>query len=171
MLKFIDKGVTAGQQVIAGRKALEAGFEVSEYVMPGLGGRKMWKQHAENTAKALNSITPSFIRMRPLTIGRGTPIYEAYERGEFEMTSPHERLMEIGLFVKNLEVTSRLCFDHANNTQYRTDRGWVPLMSQDYSGYKMPEEKEKVLALVDKGLKMDESLLFDVRQTIGTIGL
>jgi hypothetical protein len=33
-------------------------MELSEYVMPGLGGRQMWKEHAVATAKALNKINP-----------------------------------------------------------------------------------------------------------------
>jgi len=38
LLKQVDKGITAEQNIIAGRKAKEAGFELSQYVMPGLGG-------------------------------------------------------------------------------------------------------------------------------------
>ncbi len=47
LLKHIDKGVTAEQHIIAGRKAKEAGFEFSAYVMPGLGGRARSEQHAK----------------------------------------------------------------------------------------------------------------------------
>ncbi len=171
VLKYIDKGVTAEEQVRAGKKAVEAGFELSEYVMPGLGGRKMLRQHAENTARVLNEINPHFVRMRPLCPGKNTPIFEACQRGEFELTSPHERLMEIGLMIKNLEVTSRVCFDHNYNTLYRSGNGLVPLMSQDYNGYKFPEEKEAVLELINKGLQMDESLFYDVREGAGILGL
>ncbi len=171
LLVIIDKGVTAGQQITAGRKAMEAGFELSEYVMPGLGGRKMWRQHAENTARVLNQINPHFIRMRPYTPSKYTPMMEAYRSGELELTSPHERLMEIGLLIKNLDVTSRVCFDHTYNTLYRSGDYYVPLMTQDYNGYKFPEQKEIVLELVNKGLSMDESLLFDVRKDPEMLGI
>ncbi len=40
LLKFIKKGVTSEGQIKGGRKAVAAGFQVSEYWMPGLGGRK-----------------------------------------------------------------------------------------------------------------------------------
>ncbi|MFC2070919.1 hypothetical protein ACFLTB_07120, partial [Chloroflexota bacterium] len=146
-------------------------FEVSEYVMPGLGGKKMWRQHAENTARVLNEINPHFIRMRPLVPSKNTPLIEAYRSGEFELTSPQERLLEIGLLIKNLEVTSRVCFDHNNNTLYRSENSLIPLMTQDYNGYKFPEEKETVLELVNKGLKMDESLLYDVRERAGLLSI
>jgi len=171
LLKFIDKGVTSEGHILAGKKAMEAGFELSEYVMPGLGGTKMWKQHAENTARVLNEINPHFIRMRPYVPGRNTPLYEAYKKGEFELTSAYDRLLEIGLLIKNLDVTSRVCFDHNYNTLYRAGNTLVPLMSHDYSGYKFPEEKETVLELIDKGLQMDEGVLFDIRQGAGILGI
>ncbi|MFC2021430.1 radical SAM protein, partial [Chloroflexota bacterium] len=105
LLKYIDKGVTAEEQIQAGKKALEAGFELSEYVMPGLGGRSRWVQHARNTARVLNEINPHFIRLRPFVPSSDTPMLAAYQRGEFELTSPHERLREIKLLIENLQVT------------------------------------------------------------------
>lgn len=171
LLKIIDKGVTAEEHIIAGGKAIEAGFELSEYIMPGLGGRKMWKQHALNTARVLNEINPDFIRMRPLVPSANTPLFEAYLNGEFEMTSPHERLEEIKLLIENLEVTSGVCFDHNLNTSFRSGNYIVPLMNQDYDGYKFPEEKELVLRLIDKGLELDENVLVDLRESAGTVSM
>jgi radical SAM superfamily enzyme YgiQ (UPF0313 family) len=40
LLKKIKKGVTGEEHVAGGRKAVNAGFQLSEYWMPGLGGRK-----------------------------------------------------------------------------------------------------------------------------------
>jgi len=167
LLKIIDKGVTAEEHIIAGKKALEAGFELSEYVMPGLGGRKMWVQHAENTARVLNEINPDFIRMRPFVPSANTPLLESYLNGEFEMTSPHERLREIKLMIENLQVTSGVCFDHALNTSYRSGNMVVPLMKQDYNGYKFPEGKGTVLELIDNALELDEKIFIDLRDSVG----
>jgi len=38
-LKYVKKGVTAEGHIKGGQKAIEAGFEVSEYWMPALGGK------------------------------------------------------------------------------------------------------------------------------------
>jgi len=171
LLKYINKGVTAEEHILAGRKALEAGFELSEYVMPGLGGKSMWVQHAKNTARVLNEINPSFIRLRPFVPSADTPMLEAYQKGEFELTSPHERLQEIRLMVENLEVTSGVCFDHNMNSSYRSGNMLVPLMKQDYDGYKFPEEKDVVLGLIDEGLKIDEKAFVDVRNSVGLLNL
>jgi len=171
LLSYINKGVTAEGHILGGRKALEAGFELSEYVMPGLGGKSRWMQHARNTAHVLSEINPHFIRLRPFVPGRNTPMFEAYQNGEFELTSPHERLEEIKLMVENLEVSSRLCFDHNLNSSYWSGNRLIPLLKQDYSGYKFPEEKEVVLELIDAGLQLDEAAFIDVRDRIGALDL
>lgn len=164
VLKYVKKGVTGEEHIEAGRKAKEVGFELSEYVMLGLGGRDMWEQHAMNTAKVLNEINPDFIRMRPLVPRHNTPLFEAYKRGEFKLTSPHERLEELRLFIANLEVTSRVCFDHVMNGWYKRNR--EPLFSRDYEGYKFPADKEKVLEIIEEGLEIEESFHMDARNMI-----
>lgn len=168
LLSYVTKGVTAAEHIRAGKKALEIGFELSEYVMPGLGGRSRWRQNAENTARVLNEINPHFIRFRPFVPIFNTPMFEAYRNGEFELTSPHECLREIRLMIENLEVSSRVCFDHNLNPSYRSENRLVPLLRQDYDGYKFPEEKEAVLKIIDNGLQLDETLFSDVRDRVGT---
>ncbi len=167
LLSYINKGVTAEGHILAGRKALEAGFELSEYVMPGLGGRSRWVQHARNTARVLSAINPHFIRSRPFVPRADTPLFETYQKGEFELTSPHERLREIQLMIENLQVTSRVCFDHNLNPSYWSGNSLIPLLKQDYSGYKFPEEKEVVLQLINKGLQMDEAAFIDAKDMVG----
>ena len=167
LLKYVDKGVTSAEQIQAGKKAKEAGFELSEYVMPDLGGRDRSDQHARNTARVLNEINPDFIRLRPFVPGPGMPLYEDYSKGVFKLSSPHERLQEIKILVKNLNVTSRLCFDHFLNSWYRDRSRRYTLFKQDYEGYKFPEEKNKVLELIEEGLKIDESVHIHVKDIIG----
>jgi radical SAM superfamily enzyme YgiQ (UPF0313 family) len=156
VLAYIRKGVTSEEQIEAGRRAKKAGFELSEYWMPGVGGRALWEQHARNTARVLNEINPDYIRSRPFTPRPNTPLYEAYVRGEFQLTTPHERLRELKLTMSELEVTSRVCFDHFMNSWRRADG--TPLFKQDYEGYKFPEEKQLVLELIEEGLRLDESI-------------
>ncbi len=131
--------------------------------MPGLGGKSRWVQHARNTARVLSEINPHFIRLRPFVPRPDTPMLEAYQKGEYELTSPHERLQEIKLMIENLQVTSRVCFDHNLNTSYRVGGRLIPLMKQDYNGYKFPEEKEEVLEIINEGLQMDETVFVDMK--------
>ncbi|MFO7568350.1 MAG: radical SAM protein [Smithellaceae bacterium] len=164
ILKIVRKGVTSAEQIEGGKKAMEAGFQLSEYWMPDLGGRERWRQHAENTARVLNEINPNYIRSRPFVPRQGTEIFEEYEQGRLHISSPHERLEELQVMIENLNVTSRVCFDHNMNSWTNRQRGL--LFSQDYEGYKFPEEKPLVLDLIREGLSIDESRHVDVKDLI-----
>ena len=157
LLWEVKKGVTAEEQIVAGRKVIEAGIELSEYIMPGLGGKAMSMQHAESTARVLNVINPDFIRSRPVTPLPGTPLFDAYMNNKWEPLSPHDCLKEMKVLIAGLDVTSRICFDHFRNPAYLTAAGGLThLLKQDYDGYKLPEEKETLLDLIEKGLRIGE---------------
>jgi len=115
-LERLGKGVTPEEIVEAGRKAREAGFEVSFYVLSGAGGKDRWKEHAVESARVLNAIGPDFIRLRTLTIQHGTPLREKLEKGEFVLTPPLERLKEVRLFIETSDLEScYLASDHLTN--------------------------------------------------------
>jgi radical SAM superfamily enzyme YgiQ (UPF0313 family) len=164
LLTIIHKGVTSAQQIEGGKKAMAAGFQLSEYWMTDLGGRERWRQHAENTARVLTAINPHYIRSRPFVPRGGTPIFEEYEEGRLHISSPHQRLEELRLMIEGLNVTSRVCFDHRMNS-WASRQGGL-LFRQDYEGYKFPEEKPLVLELISEGLSIDESRHIDARDLI-----
>jgi radical SAM superfamily enzyme YgiQ (UPF0313 family) len=150
LLKKIKKGVTGADHIAGGQKALKAGFQLSEYWMPGLGGREDWENHARNTALVLNNINPHYIRSRPFSPWPGTPIHDECNKGRLTLLSPREVLMELKLMMETLDVTSKVCFDHAGNA-------WVDgkgrlLFTHSYEGYKFPEEKPRVLDLIEEGI-------------------
>ena len=155
VLALVDKGVTQAEQIEGGRKAVAAGFQVSEYWMPDLGGRARRRQHAENTARALSAINPHYIRSRPLVPRPGTPLYQEVESGRMQLSSPHERLEELAWMICALEVSSRVCFDHAMNAW--ADRRGGLLFRQDYEGYQFPQEKPLLLERIREGLAVEES--------------
>ena len=166
LLKYVNKGVTSEEHISGGRKAKEAGFELSEYWMPGLGGKTWSEQHARNTARVLNEINPDFVRSRRFVPRKATPLFEEWKKGEFQLLSPHEGVREIGMMIENLDITGKVCFDHFINPAYRVGSGYVWLFKQDYDGYKFPEEKPKVLELVTQGLEIDESLYIHVEDLV-----
>jgi len=151
LLQKIRKGVTAEGHIRGGKKAMAAGFQVSEYWMPGLGGKEMWQNHATNTARVLNEINPHYIRSRPFNPIPGTGMHEQMAAGRLQLLSADEQLTELKLMMENLDVTSKVCFDHAAN--YWLNRHGGLLFSQSYEGYKFPEEKARVLELIDEGLQ------------------
>ncbi len=150
VLEQVKKGTSSEQMITAGLRVKEAGFELSEYVMPGLGGRKRSQQHVEGTARVLNAVDPHYARVRSLILAPGTPLYQEYEAGRFQAMSVLEMTHEIRALVERLEITGRLCFDHFSNP---------PFLRQDWEGYKFPEEKEELLSTIDSALRRRQSRL------------
>ena len=151
LLKKIKKGATPEDHVKGGQKAMNAGFQVSEYWMPALGGKTMSYDHAKNTAIILNQINPHYIRSRPFTPRPGTIFFEKASKNELERLTPKEQLLEIKQTLEALNVTSRICIDHTGNFWKRSN-GRL-LLSHSYEGYKFPEEKKSLLALIENNLR------------------
>ena len=169
LLALVHKGVSSAEQIEGGRKAIAAGFQVSEYWMPDLGGRERRRQHAENTASVLSAINPHYIRSRPLVPRPGTPMFDAVALGRMHLSSPHERLQELAWMIDGLEVTSRVCFDHAMNAW--ADRRGGLLFRQDYEGYRFPEEKPLLLERIREGLAVEESMHVHARRLMAAQSL
>ncbi|MBW2610358.1 MAG: radical SAM protein [Deltaproteobacteria bacterium] len=152
ILKFIKKGVTGAQHIEAGRKVREAGMELSEYVMPGLGGQELWKEHATETARVLNEIGPHFIRLRSLRVPDRVPLAEKLKAGEFTMQTDDMIAEEIRLFIEKLEgITSTITSDHIMN------------LLEEVAG-KLPDDKENMLNVIRKyqGLPDNERIIYRV---------
>jgi len=142
LLQFIKKGVTAQEHIEAGRRVKESGISLSEYVVLGLGGRGMWREHAVETAKVLNQINPDFIRIRTLKVLRTMLLYQKIEKGEFILMSDDEMIEEERLLIDHLQgITSTFVSDHIMN------------VLQEVEG-KLPEEKETMLNLIDRYLSL-----------------
>lgn len=145
LLKLMKKGVTGAQHVEAGRKVLEAGMELSEYVMPGLGGQGLWREHAIATAKVLNQINPHFIRLRSLRVPDRVPLSEKLRNGEFEMQTDDMLAEEVKLFIETLDgITSVVTSDHIMN------------LLEEVTG-RLPEDKEEMLEVIRKYQELPDS--------------
>ena len=145
LLKLMKKGVTGAQHIEAGKRLLAAGMEVSEYVMPGLGGQEMWREHAVETARVLNQINPHFIRLRSLRVPDRVPLHAKLEDASFSLQTDDMLAEEIGLFIKTLEgITSTVTSDHIMN------------LLEDVSG-KFPDDKDKMLAVVQSYQDLSET--------------
>ncbi|MFW5957743.1 MAG: radical SAM protein [Desulfosalsimonas sp.] len=157
VLKIVRKGTTKQQHIQAGQKIVSAGIQLSEYVMPGLGGRALSRIHALESADALNRINPDYIRLRSLAIPNTTPLYADYESGMFEKLTDYETAEEILLLIENLEgISSRVRSDHILN------------LFEDLEGT-LPRDKEKMIAMIKRFLSMDpyERMLYQVGRRLG----
>jgi radical SAM superfamily enzyme YgiQ (UPF0313 family) len=143
VLKFVKKGVDKKRHIIAGQKVKRAGIELSEYFMPGLGGKRYSRANALETADAMNQINPDFIRIRTLAIPHHTELFQDVKSGAFEKLSDVETVEELLLFLDHLDgITSTVKSDHILN------------LFQEVEG-RLPEGKARMMAPIRKFLTMD----------------
>jgi hypothetical protein len=136
LLAYMDKGVTAADHIAGGKKIVESGISLSEYVLLGLGGKKMWREHATETARVLNEIHGAdFIRARTLTIKEGMPLFDEVKEGKFVRATDEEIVAEEKLLIENLDCHSYFISDHITN------------LLQEIEG-QLPENKDKMLAVI-----------------------
>jgi len=157
VLKMTQKGVSKETHIKAGLKVKKVGMELSEYVMPGLGGKAFSEEHAVETADALNQINPDFIRLRTLAIPNSVSLYDDYETGRFEKCTDLMMAEEVLLFIESLNgITSVLKSDHILN------------LFQNLEG-KLPEDKENMLDIVRRFLAMtpDRQCVYQVGRRLG----
>jgi hypothetical protein len=144
VLNLMKKGVTAAEQIEAGRKAKSAGMTVSEYWMPGLGGKDLSRENALESARVLNAMNPDFIRLRSLRIPEKIPLHPMVVEGTFQPLNDDEVVAEIRLMIDHLEgITSTVTSDHMMN------------LLEDITGT-LPQDKGRMLAGLDGFLNLSE---------------
>ncbi|MBP1741790.1 MAG: radical domain protein, partial [Deltaproteobacteria bacterium] len=139
LLKEINKGATPEEMIEGGKKAKQAGFEYSLYVLLGAGGEDRWEQHATGTAAVLNQVDPHFIRVRTLIPQPNCPMHEEMMDGRFRLPSPETILKETRLLLAELKVTSEFVSDHVSNL--------LPLHGR------LPGAKEGMVRMIDEALQ------------------
>ncbi|MCK8061065.1 MULTISPECIES: hypothetical protein [unclassified Fusibacter] len=155
----MNKGIDKASQIIAGKKVKSAGIELSEYFMPGLGGRELSIENALETADAMNQIDPDFIRIRTLAVTKQSEIYKDYNKGEFSRTNDTDMVKELYLFIESLNgIHSIVKSDHILNL--------IP----EVEG-RLPRDKGKMLSALSWYLELSEvdKLLFRVGRRTGML--
>ncbi len=103
VLQLIRKGLTPEEIVTGGRHVMDAGLELSEYIMPGIAGRSLSEEHARETAHVLNQVRPHFIRVRTFAMHPLSPMQKMVREGTFAPMADDEIIAEIRLLVENLD--------------------------------------------------------------------
>jgi len=103
VLQMIKKGMTPEEAVRGGRHVMEAGIELSEYIMPGVAGQALSEEHATETARLLNLIRPHFIRVRTFAMHPQSPMQRMVREGTFIPLTDDGIVAEIRLLVDHLD--------------------------------------------------------------------
>lgn len=160
ILKLMRKGATKEVHIEAGIKAMRAGIEINEFYMPGMGGREYARESALETADVMNRINPDFIRIRSMALDPSLEMYADYESGLLTRPNDIDTIREIRLFIEHLDgITSWVDSDHILN------------ILLELKG-RLPQDKDKMLALIDRFLAMpaEQQNIFRLGRRLGVMG-
>ncbi len=156
VLEMMKKGETAKQHIEGGRRVVEAGISLSEYIILGLGGKELSALHARHTARVLNEIDPEFIRVRTLTVNNNVPLSVDVANGTFIRATDEDIIREERFFIENLTVNSNYVSDHISN------------LLPELEG-KLPQDKARLLDVLDRfeALSQADRINFMVGRRVG----
>jgi radical SAM superfamily enzyme YgiQ (UPF0313 family) len=157
VLKKIRKGITSQDLIRSASLAKEAGMQLSEFIILGLGGTELWEEHAAETARVLNAIDPDYIRVLTIGVKKGSGLERQMQAGEYRLQTE-----------KNLIEEQRLLIDGLNGASgYYVNHHGVDLLLEARG--RLPEEKPRLLAVMDRYLSMpeDERLNYTLGRRLG----
>jgi hypothetical protein len=157
VLLLVKKGVDKQSHIKAGQKVKQARMELSEYIMPGLGGQSLSEKHALETADAINQINPDFIRFRSLAIPSTIPLKRMVDQGQFDPCFDAQIAQEIHLMIS-----------HFNNIQSVITSDHVLNLFEDVQG-KLPDNQLRMLSIIENFLNLPpkEQMIFQVGRRLG----
>ncbi len=144
-LDKINKGADSQLIIDMGKKIRAAGIKLSITVILGIAGKKRSHIHAKESGRVLSAIDPEYVGALSLMLTPGTPLYDEYSNGKFQILSAEEMLEEIGIMFMTTELSDG--YFHANHAS-----NYLPIKA------KLPEDREYTLKLIKKALKGDVAL-------------
>ena len=143
--KEIRKGSTAGQVIALGKKVKDAGVKLSVTVLLGIAGKERSLEHARATGKLLSAMDPNYVGALTVMVVPGTPLYEDYRKGVFQLPDERESLLELREMIAQTHLSRGLFFsNHASN--------YLPVRAR------LPKGKQEALDLIDSALRGDVGL-------------
>ena len=129
-LKFIKKGVKADKIVELSKKIMGTGIDLSITLIAGLLGKYQDnKNHAINTAKIIQNISPKYASILNLRLYEGTELYKLMQEGKYDYLEGVEVLKEMRLTLASMDkhkFSKKVIFraNHASN--YLNLKGNLP---------------------------------------------
>lgn len=136
VLKQCRKGETAARMVQAGLAAQAAGLRLSVMVLLGLGGAARTREHAMQTAEALNRMQPRLLSALRVIPVAGTELHDEAAAGRFVPLTEYEAVRELRDLLGRVDLQSTVFrANHSSNV--------VPLEGR------LPKDKPRLLAELD----------------------
>ncbi|MCB2191640.1 MAG: radical SAM protein [Deltaproteobacteria bacterium] len=139
VLKEMVKGASPEKLIKQGQRVIKAGIKLSVTVLLGVGGTEYSLEHAKATGELLTAMKPDYVGALTLMLIPGTPMYEAQQRGEFELPGVEGMLRELREMIAHTDLGGGLFYsNHASN--------YLPVKAV------LPRDRDKTLALIDQAL-------------------
>lgn len=133
ILFLINKGHTAADAILQGKKLQHARLSYNAIIMYGVAGQNKGTDHMLKTITLLNQLQPYKIITMNLTLFPGTVLYQRSENGTYLPESNEERINELKLLIANLHCKKPVQIDTTHPTNLKKIRGVLP------------QDKEKLL--------------------------
>jgi radical SAM superfamily enzyme YgiQ (UPF0313 family) len=143
--KKITKGSDAKTCIEMGRKVKEAGIKLSVTVLLGIAGKDGSLKHAKATGELLSAMDPDFVGALTVMLIPGTPLYEEFKNGTFQLPDQRGLLVELKEMIRHTNLSRGLFYsNHASN--------YLPVKAR------LPKGKQDALDLIDRALQGDIGL-------------
>ena len=140
VLTYMKKGVTSQEMIEAAQKVKQAKIRLSVTAISGLGGRRLWKEHAKDTGLVLSQMKPDYIGLLTLMIEEDLPLADKIRSGEFELLNPYDILIETKEMLKYMDCPD--CIFRSNHASH-----YVNLRGT------LNQDKEAMINLLDEAIK------------------
>jgi radical SAM superfamily enzyme YgiQ (UPF0313 family) len=138
-LARVQKKGNSADMIEQGQKVRAAGIKLSMTVLLGLAGPERSVIHARETGRVLTAIDPEYVGALSLMLIPGTPLYQDWVDGRFQLLDAREMLAELGLMLAHTQLSRGLFFaNHASN--------YLPIKAR------LPKDKEATLQLIDRAI-------------------
>lgn len=145
VLQNVNKRTNAQNLIDMGRKVREAGIKLSVTVLLGIAGRERSLEHARATGTLLSAMDPNYVGALTVMLIPGTPLYEDFSSGKFQLPTERELLLELREMIAHTHLTMGLFFsNHASN--------YLPIRAR------LPRGKQEALSLIDRALRGEIAL-------------
>ena len=140
VLAFHQKGVTREDNYQALLKLEECNISYSTYIMLGLGGKRLSREHAIDTASLLSKVNPQVMIVVTLVLFKDAKLVKSVRNKEFARINILEQMREEKLLLENLHMKNTI-FNGTHKTNALILKG------------KLPEHKSFLLDKINKSLE------------------
>lgn len=138
------KGVNARQMLDAGLALVEAGFDLWDIILIGLGGKDSWERSAAMTADIVNKMAPGHLSAMTYMPVPGTKMYAEIQEGKFVVQTALESLLETKMLIEKITLSGlHFTSNHASN--------YVPVKGT------LKEDRDKLVTLLNEIIEREDT--------------